>query len=209
MQTIAHIRTFAGRHGRLSLTQKRAIEQLLPKYEMPKGKWNFSELFDNKPAIIEIGSGDGVAALAWARAFPEKVIIAIDVHVPGIAQLIHEAEVNNVKNLRVVIGDALSILKEQVPNESLESFHIFFPDPWPKKRHHKRRLLNKENLTLLKSKLKTQSKILIATDWAEYALEIEHELRARITTRPAWRPISKFEKKAINEGRNVTELIVD
>jgi len=209
MQTIPHIRTFAGRHGRLSLTQKQAKEQLLFKYEMPEGKWNFTELFAGKPVVIEIGSGDGVAALAWAKEFPETMIIAIDVHVPGIAQLIHEAEKNNLKNLRVVIGDAISVLKERVVNNSLIGIHIFFPDPWPKKRHHKRRLLNKTNLALLKTKLKDESKILIATDWAEYAKAIQEELGARPQPRPKWRPVSKFEKKAKIAGREVFELIID
>lgn len=209
MQTIPHIRTFAGRHGRLSLTQKESLKQLLAKYEMPKTPWNFRELFDSRPVIIEIGSGDGLAALAFAKSHPETILIAIDVHTPGIAQLIYEAEKNNLKNIRVVLGDALEILKNNVLDQSLAGVHIFFPDPWPKKRHHKRRLLNKKNLDLLKSKLKINSKILIATDWAEYAAVIQVELGAQVHSRPDWRPISKFEKKAINEGRKVSELTVD
>lgn len=207
MQTIPHIRTFAGRHGRLSLTQKESLKQLLAKYEMPKTPWNFSELFDSKPVVIEIGSGDGLTALAFAKAHPESILIAIDVHTPGIAQLIYEAEKNNLNNIRVVLGDALEILKNNVLDQSLVGFHIFFPDPWPKKRHHKRRLLNKKNLELLKSKLKINSKILIATDWAEYAAAIQEELGAQPHPRPIWRPISKFEKKAINEGRNAVEMV--
>ncbi|MGA0883306.1 MAG: tRNA (guanosine(46)-N7)-methyltransferase TrmB [Candidatus Nanopelagicales bacterium] len=209
MQTIPHIRTFAGRHGRLSLTQKAALQQLLAKYEMPRTPWNFSELFDSMPVVIEIGSGDGLAALAFAKAHPETILIAIDVHTPGIAQLIYEAEKNNIKNIRVVLGDALEILKNNVLDHSLAGLHIFFPDPWPKKRHHKRRLLNKKNLELLKSKLKIDSKISSATDWAEYAVEIQEELGAKLHSRPDWRPISKFEKKAINAGRKVSELTVD
>lgn len=208
MQTIPHIRTFSGRHGRLSIIQKQAIDQLLSKYQMPEEKWNFQELFGGKPVVIEIGSGDGLSALAFARKFPEKVIVAIDVYTPGIAQLIHEAEVNNLKNIKVVIGDALTVLKNNVSDQSLEALHIFFPDPWPKKRHHKRRLLNKNNIAILKSKLKPNSKIFIATDWAEYAQVIQEELRAKLQPRPDWRPISKFEKKAINEGRKISELII-
>jgi tRNA (guanine-N7-)-methyltransferase len=208
MQNISHIRTFSGRHGRLSLTQKNAIEVLSNKYQMPPGLWKFEELFANKQVVLEIGSGDGTAPQAFAQANPEIQVIAIDVYKPGIAQLMHECEIKNIENIKVSIGDALQILKEQIPDHSLTAIHIFFPDPWPKKRHQKRRLLTKVNLDLFKLKLKSNGKILIATDWQEYAQEIIGELGANIQHRPSWRPVTKFEKKAISQGRNVTELVI-
>ncbi len=209
MQTIPHIRTFSGRHGRLSLTQKRAMQDLLPRYQMPDGVWDFDGLFDFKEVVVEIGSGDGTAALAYAKQFPNRIVIAIDVYTPGIAQLMHDAELQQVKNLRVVIGDALKIFKEQIPDNKLIALHVFFPDPWPKQRHHKRRILNEDNLIIFKSKLLASAQILIATDWQEYAESIQEVLQAKIHPRPHWRPVSRFEKRAIKDGRKVTELLID
>jgi tRNA (guanine-N7-)-methyltransferase len=209
MQTIPHIRTFSGRHGRLSLTQKRAMGDLLTRFQMPKDPWRFDELFDSKKVIIEIGSGDGKAPLAYAKEFSDQIIIAIDVYTPGIAQLMHEAAQQQIDNLRVVIGDAIEVFQELVPNKSLSGLHIFFPDPWPKKRHHKRRILNEKNLEIFQSKLKPQAKILIATDWDEYAQVVQDELKAKLQERPQWRPITKFEKRAIRDGRKVSELVIE
>ncbi len=209
MQNLSHIRTFSGRHGRLSLTQKNAIEVLLEKYQMPAGLWAFDELFKNSQVVVEIGSGDGTAPQSFAQAHRDTQIIAIDVYKPGIAQLMHNCEEQNIKNVSVVIGDALQVFKEQIPDHSLGAIHIFFPDPWPKKRHQKRRILTKLNLELFKLKLVKGGRILVATDWPQYASEIVDELGAITQVRPNWRPVTKFEKKAISQGRNVFELAID
>lgn len=206
MQSIPHLRTFAGRHGRLSDTQKQALSLLMNRYQMPPGPWRFEEIFARQEVIIEIGCGNGVAAVAFAQHHPEKALIAIDVHTPGIAQLLTEIDQLNLINLRVQIGDALTILKDQVFDKSVTAFHIFFPDPWPKKRHHKRRILTETNLNLFRKKLKNDGYILVATDWQEYADQIQAELGATVSQRPDWRPITKFEKRALNEGRKITEL---
>jgi tRNA (guanine-N7-)-methyltransferase len=208
MQTFSHIRTFSGRHGRLSLTQKAALSTLLTKYQMPKGEWNFKEMFSTPKVVLEIGSGDGTAPQAFAQKFPDHTVIAIDVYTPGIAQLMHDCEKDQISNLKVMIGDAIAILKEQVLDQSLDAIHIFFPDPWPKKRHHKRRILNQSNLQLFLSKLKPTGQILIATDWDEYAQEIQENLSAALHSRPSWRPVTKFERRAIQEERSVSELII-
>jgi tRNA (guanine-N7-)-methyltransferase len=208
MQTFSHIRTFSGRHGRLSLTQKAALSTLLTKYQMPAGNWSFKELFSTPKVVLEIGSGDGTAPQAFARKFSDHTVIAIDVYTPGIAQLMHDCEKDQISNLKVMIGDAIAILKEQVADQSLDAIHIFFPDPWPKKRHHKRRILNQSNLQLFLSKLKPTGQILIATDWDEYAQEIQENLSAKLNDRPSWRPVTKFERRAIKEGRRVSELII-
>jgi len=208
MQTFSHIRTFSGRHGRLSLTQKAALSTLLTNYQMPAGEWNFKELFSTPKVVLEIGSGDGTAPQAFAQMFSDHTVIAIDVYTPGIAQLMHDCEKNQILNVKVAIGDAIAILKEQVSDQSLDAIHIFFPDPWPKKRHHKRRILNQDNLQLFLSKLKPTGQILIATDWDEYALDIQENLAAKIHPRPSWRPVTKFERRAILEGREVSELTI-
>jgi tRNA (guanine-N7-)-methyltransferase len=121
----------------------------------------------------------------------------------------HNCEEQNIQNVRVVIGDALQVFKEQIPDHSLSAIHIFFPDPWPKKRHQKRRILTKVNLELFKLKLVKGGRILVATDWQHYASEIVDELGAITQVRPDWRPVTKFEKKAISQGRNVFELAID
>lgn len=176
---------------------------------MPQEAWDFDELFDSRKVVIEIGSGNGTSSLAYAKEFSDQIIIVIDVYTPGVAQLMYEAERHQINNLRVVIDDAIKVFQDVVPNESLSALHIFFPDPWPKQRHHKRRILKEINLETFRSKLKPGAKILVATDWEQYAQVLRDQFNAKLNPRPTWRPVTKFEKKAIKGGRRVIELIIE
>jgi len=166
------------------------------------------------PVVLEIGSGMGDATAAIAAADPGRDYLAVEVHTPGVANLlalIHDARLTNV---RVVHGDAL-VLLPHLPPERFDAIFAFFPDPWPKRRHHKRRLFTPERVALLRSRLAPGGTLLVATDWPEYAestldtLTADPELvneHPRWAPRPSWRPVTKFERRALEAGRRIYDL---
>jgi len=171
------------------------------------------------PLVLEIGSGTGESTAAQAAAAPEVDHLAVEVFEPGLAQLLMRVEEAGLTNLRLLRGDAVDLLRERVPSASLAAIRIFFPDPWPKRRHHKRRLVQPEFAALAASRLAPDGTLHLATDWADYAAQM-HEvctaepLLENVTTdpdgwtpRPPWRPITKFERRARAEGREVRDLL--
>ncbi len=201
------IRTFNARRGRISQKQIQVLEQYFPEYEMPDSQWDFKKLFGEKEIIYEIGCGAGDTTIALAKNNPEKIVIAVEVHRPSITQLIEKIKHENLENIRLAFSDAVQILKERVPDNSLKEIHAYFPDPWPKKRHHKRRLFRKELVDLMLLKLKKGGVIHTATDWLEYAEEMLENLpNAQKINHPSWRPLTKYEKKGLKAERIITEI---
>lgn len=201
------IRTFNARRGRISQKQVEVLNNLFPEFEMPDQLWNFSQLFGDKEIIYEIGCGAGDTTIALAKTNPQKIVIAVEVHRPSVTQLVEKIKKENIKNIRLSFSDAVQVLQERVPDNSLSEIHAYFPDPWPKKRHHKRRLFREDLISLMFQKLKKEGLIHTATDWFEYGQEIMEKLpNAEVISHPEWRPFTKYEKKGINAKRVITEI---
>jgi tRNA (guanine-N7-)-methyltransferase len=167
------------------------------------------------PVVLDIGCGHGAAAIAYAARHPSDDVLAVDVHVPGVARLLAAAETAGVPNVRVEIGDAVELLTERVEPAGLAAVHLFFPDPWPKRGHVKRRFVQASTLDVLASRLSRDGHVLIATDHGAYAEHVRAEVAAhgafavREVPRPPWRPVDGFERKALAAGRTVTDLRLD
>lgn len=206
------VRTFTPRWRNSPLTDHR-MATLLPDRALPDGPLDWAAVSGRRaPVVLEIGSGHGAAAIAYAQAHPEADVVAVEVHVPGVARMLAAADEAGVANLRVHPGDALPLLTERVPPASLAAVHLFFPDPWPKKRHAKRRFVQQHTLELLASRLVPAGVLLVATDIDAYAGHVRRQLahhgRWDVVEgeRPAWRPDDGFEAKGLRAGRTVTEL---
>jgi tRNA (guanine-N7-)-methyltransferase len=172
-----------------------------------------SQLFPNsKRVILEIGFGMGEATALIGRDFPETGFLAVEVHKPGIGKLMARIEELELRNIRIIEGDAHPILKTMIPDNSVDGIHLFFPDPWPKKRHHKRRIVNNEFLKLIYPKIKDGGFIHIATDWVPYAEHIQEVFAPSalftggVVERPEWRPITRFEGQGITKDHQVNDL---
>ncbi|MGE9806955.1 MULTISPECIES: tRNA (guanosine(46)-N7)-methyltransferase TrmB [unclassified Janibacter] len=206
------IRTFTPRWRNSPLTDER-MEQLLPTFDLPEGPLDAATAFGSEmPVVLEIGSGHGAAAIAYALAHPDHGIIAAEVHVPGVARMMAAAQEAGATNLRVHVGDAILFLTDDVPTGSLAGVHLFFPDPWHKKRHAKRRFVQQHTLDLVRDRLAPDGVLRIATDIAAYA---EHSLEqlerhggfdVTVGPRPQWRPTDGFEDKGIAAGRTITDI---
>jgi tRNA (guanine-N7-)-methyltransferase len=210
------INTFYPRRGRVSGRHEDAIARLLPLYgvKIPGPPLDVPALFGREAAVVlEIGSGMGDATVAMAQASPERGFLAVEVFPPGLGNLLAVVEEAGLTNVRVACGDALELVRDMLAPESIDAIHIFFPDPWPKLRHHKRRLIQRVNVTLLTSRLRPGGTLHCATDWAHYAdqmLEIlgaDPALQGGVVKRPPARPVTKFEQRALAAGRSVTDLI--
>ena len=214
------IRSFVLRQGRLSPGQARAVDELSPEFALPfsaNTKLNAAQIFGNvAPTIIEIGFGMGNTTADIAGAVPSTNFIGIEVHTPGVGSLLKMIRERKLTNLRLIQHDAVEVLRDMVADDSLAGFHIFFPDPWPKKRHHKRRLIQSAFVKLLVKKLQQGGAIHLATDWQAYAehmldvLESEPALRntaAQYAPRPAYRTESNFERKGLAKGHGVWDLV--
>jgi tRNA (guanine-N7-)-methyltransferase len=214
------IRSFVLRQGRLTPAQERAFETGWPIYgvDYQKDTLDLNQLFgraDSKK-ILEIGFGMGDATAKIAQALPNHDFIGVEVHAPGVGALLKHIEEGAIQNIRIVQHDAVEVLQNMISDASLDGVHIFFPDPWHKKRHHKRRLIQVEFVNFLCSKLKVGAYLHLATDWQEYAewvLEVlNSEPRLKNTAidyakKPDYRPLTKFENRGLKLGHGVWDLV--
>ncbi|WP_460394548.1 tRNA (guanosine(46)-N7)-methyltransferase TrmB [Actinophytocola sediminis] len=190
---------------------------------LPPGPIGFADWFGREaPVLLEIGSGMGETTSALAKAAPELNYLAAEVYPPGLAQLMMRAESMAIENLRLVRGDAVVLLDEHVAAGSLHGVRIFYPDPWPKKKHHKRRLVDQEFVALVASRLAPGGRLHLATDWENYAEQMHAVLTGEPSLRnlyadepggwaprPPWRPLTKFESRAEEAGRISRDLIFE
>ncbi len=201
------IKSYVKRTGRMSALQKNALREFAPFFCLPfeNRELQYSDIFHNtNSTILEIGFGMGYATAEIAEKNRNKNYIGIEVHTPGVGKLLSEIERRTLTNIRIIEHDAVDVVREMIPDESLQGVHIFFPDPWPKKKHHKRRLVKESFIRLLIPKLKKNGYLYIATDWEPYAqwiLEVLtsfKELRNRYSPYAEgidWRPVTSFERK--------------
>ncbi|MDQ7809972.1 tRNA (guanosine(46)-N7)-methyltransferase TrmB [Amycolatopsis sp. A133] len=216
--------SYVKRGGRMTVGQQRAWDEHWPRLgrtvsELPEGPLDFTAWFGREaPVMLEIGSGMGETTSQLAAAAPELNYVAAEVYDPGLGQLMLRAENLGVKNLRLLHGDAVVLLTEHVEPETLHGVRLFFPDPWPKKKHHKRRIVQPSFAALVASRLAPGGTFHLATDWENYAEQMlavcsgEPALRNRYdgwAPRPDWRPVTKFEQRADVEGRVSHDLIFE
>ena len=215
------IRSYVLRQGRLTAAQSKALERLWPVYGIPPGAecLDFRHLFGrHAPVIAEIGFGNGEALAAMAREAPDTDFVGIEVHQPGIGHLLRMLDAESLRNVRVANVDAVEFLRERVPDASLSAVRIWFPDPWPKKRHHKRRLIQPDFIRLLGQKLVPGAIVHLATDWLPYAEHMLAVLQAddgfenlsatgTYCARPAWRPQTRFERRGARLGHETRDLL--
>ncbi|SDX89007.1 tRNA (guanine-N7-)-methyltransferase [Nitrosomonas sp. Nm33] len=216
---MSSIRSYVLRQGRISNAQRNAYETLLPEFGIPFStkQLNLEKVFGRSaPKILEIGSGMGETTATIAQQYPQNDYVALEVHTPGVGSLLSQIKILELTNLRIIQHDAVEVLQHMLPTESLDGVHIFFPDPWPKTRHHKRRLIQPAFVSLLCKHLKSGGYIHVATDWKDYAEQILFVLNneaflTNTTTdfvvRPQYRPLTKFEQRGLRLGHNVWDLI--
>ena len=212
------VKTYVLRIGRMTAAQERAYNELSPSLCIPfeHKKLNFVDIFGNtNPIIIEIGFGMGDATIALAKNNPNINYIGIEVHKPGVGKVLSEIKRLELKNLFVIEHDALEVLEYMVGDNSVNGFHIFFPDPWPKKRHHKRRMVQRPRTNLMAQKLAPGGYLYFVTDWLEYAEFALEELNQtdhlknkydRFAEPQPWRAQTKFERKGMAADRPITEI---
>lgn len=217
--TIRPIRSYVLRQGRLTKHQAEGIKILSSFYTIPYGDeiLNWDTLFKKRgKKIIEIGFGMGHTTAEIAKILSESNFIAIDVHSPGVGNLLNKIKDNDLDNLKIIQHDAVEVLEKMVMDESLDALHIFFPDPWQKKRHKKRRLIQESFLELISRKLKKKGYVHIATDWQDYAdwiiecfkkNKIYKSINNDFSKKPSYRPKTKYEDRGINLGHQVWDII--
>lgn len=213
------IRSYVLRQGRFSRGQQRAYETLLPRAGIAfrREALDFAQAFGRvAPVVAEIGFGMGETTARIAAENPGSDYLAIEVHTPGVGSLLKQMEAAGITNVRIVQHDAVEVLRDMVPAASLAAIHVFFPDPWPKKRHHKRRLLQGEFAALAASRLVQGGLLHVATDWQDYAEQVLAVLNATqglrntadgFAPRPSWRPETKFERRGLDLGHGVWDLL--
>nr|BFE47338.1 tRNA (guanosine(46)-N7)-methyltransferase TrmB [Saccharothrix mutabilis subsp. capreolus] len=216
--------SYVQRGERMTVGQQRAWDRHWERLgrevkALPAGPVDFAAWFErDAPVLLEIGSGMGETTAQLVAAVPDVNYVAVEVYKPGLAQLLMRAEALGATNLRVLRGDAVDLLTDHVEPGTLSGVRIFFPDPWPKKKHHKRRLVQPEFVRLVASRLEPGGTLHLATDWEHYAeqmLEVcsaEPLLRNRYdgwAPRPEWRPVTKFEQRAVEEDRVSHDLMFD
>lgn len=219
--TLRRIRSFVRREGRLTKGQQRALVELFPRYgiTLQQGIIDFDALFGRCGArILEIGFGNGASLAEMATEHPENDYLGIEVHRPGVGNLLLQIEKQSLNNIRVSNDDAIEVLEQQIPDESLDDVYLFFPDPWHKKKHHKRRIVQPAFVNLIQRKLKPGGIFHMATDWENYAEHIMAAMRTaagfkniagegQYTARPAYRPLTKFEQRGHRLGHGVWDLV--
>ena len=215
-----NIRSFVRREGRLTVGQRRALHSLWPEYGLDSAtQINPPGVFGRSaPLTLEIGFGNGEALLAMAQASPHENFIGIEVHRPGVGHLLLALQRQGLQNVRIVTEDAVQVLQTALPDACLDRVLLFFPDPWHKKRHHKRRLVQPGFIELLARKLRRGGILHMATDWEDYAIHILAVVEAsglfincagsgRYSLRPGYRPVTKFEQRGRHLGHEVRDLV--
>jgi len=213
------IRSFVLRQGRLTVAQQRAIDSLLPVFGIgyEPARINLNQAFGrDAKKVLEIGFGMGETTATIAEGMPETDFLGVEVHTPGVGSLLKQIGERDLKNIRIIQHDVVEVLNNMLEEASLDGVHIFFPDPWHKKRHHKRRLIQAGFIKLLCQKLKPGAYLHVATDWQEYAewvLEILQAEPLLVNTaetyapKPAYRPLTKFENRGIKLGHGVWDMV--
>lgn len=213
------IRSFVLRQGRVSNAQQRYYDEMMPKIGIPytDALLDLDAVFGRlAPKILEIGFGMGETSATIAAAHPENDYLGIEVHAPGVGSLCKQIAENGLTNLRIIRHDAVEVLRAMIAPASLAGVHIFFPDPWPKVRHHKRRLIQPPLVALLAERLQPGAYLHCATDWENYAEQMLNVLSAEpllentangYAPRPAYRPLTKFEQRGLRLGHGVWDLI--
>ncbi len=213
------IRSFVRREGRLTAGQQRALERYWPDYGIePGGLLDFRQLFGRQAGItLEIGFGNGEALTDMATASPEQNFLGIEVHRPGVGHLLYHAHARQLSNLRVLCEDAIDTLETRIGDQTLDRVLLFFPDPWPKTRHRKRRIVQPAFVQLIADKLRPGGLFHLATDWSPYARHMLATLQAcphfanraghgQYAGRPDFRPLTKFERRGQRLGHAVHDL---
>lgn len=213
------VRSFVLRQGRMSPAQQDALARLAPRWCLPfaAAAIDFGRVFGRQaPRVLEIGAGMGETTATIAAAQPGTDFVAVEVHAPGVGSLLRRIEAGGLSNLRIVQHDAVEVVTAMIPPGSLAGIHVFFPDPWPKKRHHKRRLLKPAFVHELACRLCPGGYLHAATDWDDYAHEVLATLDAEpllanttdgFAPRPARRPLTKFEQRGLKLGHRVYDLV--
>lgn len=213
------IKSYVLRAGRMGSGQERALVALAPRYVLPFTAESFdaAHVFGRSaPLVVEIGFGMGQATAAIAAARPQDDFLGIEVHEPGVGALLQRIDEQQLANLRIVQHDAVEVLRDMVAPSSLTAVHVFFPDPWPKKRHWKRRLIQPPFVALLASRLAPGGTLHCATDWQPYAEQMLEVLSAEpllantaagFAPRPDYRPLTKFENRGLALGHGVWDLV--
>lgn len=213
------IRSYVVRAGRMGTGQERALAELGPRYVLPfaDSPADWDAVFGRSaPRIVEIGFGMGDATAVIAAGRPDTDFIGVEVHPPGVGALLRRIGENGLANIRIVQHDAVEVLEHMIAPASLAGVHVFFPDPWHKKRHHKRRLIQPPFVRLLASRLAPGGTLHCATDWQPYAEQMLEVLGAESTLRnsadgyaerPAYRPLTKFENRGLKLGHGVWDLV--
>lgn len=214
-----HIRSFVLRQGRVSIAQQRAVGTLLPIFGITYAPQllDLDQAFGRQaPKFLEIGFGMGEGTAQIAAAHPHNDYLGIEVHTPGVGGLLRLIEAQQLRNIRIIRHDAVEVLQHMIAPRSLDGVHIFFPDPWPKKRHHKRRLIQPLLVGLLASRLREGGYIHVATDWKDYAAQVLQVLSgepalentaADYAPRPAYRPLTRFETRGLKLGHGVWDIV--
>lgn len=214
-----HIRSFVLRQGRVSVAQQRFYDAEMPRWGIPYGAapLDFPQVFGRvAPTIMEIGCGMGETTAFIAAAHPQNNYIGIEVHKPGVGALLKEIATRGLTNLRVIQHDAVEIVRDMIPPGSLAGIHVFFPDPWHKKRHNKRRLIQPPFVHELAQRLAPGGYFHCATDWEEYARQMLEVLGGEsllantadgYAPRPDYRPLTKFEQRGVRLGHGVWDIV--
>jgi len=214
-----HIRSFVLRQGRTSPAQLRAIATLMPRFGIPYAarQFDLDQAFGRTaPKILEIGFGMGDSTATIALAHPEIDYLALEVHTPGVGNLLKLIETEQLNNIRIMQHDAVEVLRDMIADDTLDGVHIFFPDPWHKARHNKRRLIQAPFIAKLVQKIKPGGYLHVATDWQDYAEQVLRVLSgepllgntaADYAPRPDYRPLTKFEQRGLRLGHGVWDLV--
>jgi tRNA (guanine-N7-)-methyltransferase len=225
MSDIAHrpIRSFVRREGRLTKGQQRALTELWPRYGIDNDGTvlDLPALFGrDNPKVLEIGFGNGTSLAQMAAAFPDNDYLGIEVHRPGVGALLLLMEEQGLSNIRVLCADAVEVIRQRLPDAALDRVQLFFPDPWHKTRHHKRRIVQPDFVALIARKLKPGGVFHLATDWEDYARQMLAVMTAaaefrnqagdgQYAPRPETRPLTKFEQRGQRLGHGVWDLLFE
>ena len=214
------IRTYKLRRSRITPLQEEALLTHAPAYLLDPelSPINLAHSLHRKYFVVEVGFGMGEATWQLAERQPDTAVLALDLHTPGIGRLVAYLHEHTIDNVKILEADAISVLEEKIQNDSVDALRLFFPDPWPKKRHIKRRFISAENLDLLASKIKVGGSLHIATDWDDYAVMSEELITVHSQWKlvsqselcnPEQRPKTKFEMRGIADGRRITDLVAE